>query len=294
MLKMSVQNVTLKNIQISFRVVGIGIKRDMVNITRYKVALIGWLINMFIGMGTAFVFGVITTFNPITTSETGISQTGVFVFFAGGVALGTFSDSALWAPLGRVDQDIHYGTLEAVFVTPANRLAYLISPILADSIINLLFFIPAYIIVMAANHSLTNLYVLGTTFLIVILTIFSMISFGVFFAMIAILVRKSRSLAIFLGNIFQFLCGAYVPVQAFVGIGPYFGTGLKYFAHLFPYTYCYDLFRYFTFGPSYKLLLPLWLEIVLLIVSSILFLVIASFLLDTVEKKAKKTGLSIL
>ncbi|MFW9924799.1 MAG: hypothetical protein ACFFDW_16075, partial [Candidatus Thorarchaeota archaeon] len=59
-------------------------------------------------------------------------------------------------------------------------------------------------------------------------------------------------------------------------------------------TYCYDLFRYFTFGPSYNLLLPLWLEIVLLIVSSIMFLVIAGFLLNAVEKKAKKTGLSIL
>ncbi len=278
----------------SLRVLGKGVWRDLVNIRRYKLRLIGWLMNMMIGLGAAYIFGVVLNFNPTTTSETGILSTQVFVFFAGGIALSTFSDTALWAPMGRVEQDIHYGTLEAVFVSPTSRIAYLLSPTISDSILNLLFFIPAYIAVMGVHGALTNAYVLGTTMLIVFLTIISMIAFGLFFAMLAILIRRIQPIAIFLNNIFQFMCGAFVPVQAFIGINRTGGLILKYIAQMFPYTYCYDLFRYYMFGDVYTTLFPVWLEYVLLGVSSLLFVGLAYLLLKRVEKKAKETGLAIL
>lgn len=290
---MSVQNVKI-NFQNSLRVVGKGIWRDLVNIRRYRMRLIGWLLNMMIGLGAAYIFGVILNFNSISASETGISYNQVFVFFAGGIALSTFGDAAIWTPMGRVSQDIHYGTLEAVFVTPTSRMAYLLAPILSDSILNILFFIPAYTIILGVHGALTNFYIIGTTILIVMLTICSMIAFGLFFAMLAILIRKIDPVAIFLNNIFQFICGAFVPVQAFIGMSKYGGPVLKYIAQIFPYTYCYDLFRFYMFGPSYITLLPVWLEFVLLVVSSLFFVVLAYFLLKKVEKKAKKTGLSIL
>ncbi|NHJ48514.1 MAG: hypothetical protein FK733_12085 [Asgard group archaeon] len=290
---MSVQNVKL-DFNYNMRVLGKGIWRDLVNIRRYKMRLIGWLLNMTIGLGAAYIFGVILRFNTITVSETGILSTQVFVFFAGGLALGTFADTATWAPLGRVQQDIHYGTLEAVFVTPSNRISYLLAPTLSDSILNLLFFVPSYLIILGVHGSLTNGYVVGTTILIVLLTIVSMISFGLFFAMLAILVRRIQPVAIFLNNIFQFVCGALIPVQAFIGMNKTGGTILKYIAHIFPYTYCYDLFRFYMFGPTYVTLVPVWLEFVLLFVSSIGFLLLAMLLLRRVEKKAKDTGLAIL
>lgn len=290
---MSVQNVKLA-FNYNMRVLGKGIWRDLVNIRRYKMRLLGWLLNMTIGLGAAYIFGVILRFNPTTTSETGILSTQVFVFFAGGIALSTFADTATWAPMGRVQQDIHYGTLEAVFVTPTSRIAYLLAPTLSDSILNMLFFIPAYVVILGVHGTLTNGYVVGTTLLIVLLTIVSMISFGLFFAMIAILVRRIQPIAIFLNNIFQFICGAFVPVQAFIGMSKSGGLVLKYFAQIFPYTYCYDLFRYYMFGSVYETLLPVWLEYVLLFVSSLLFLFLAYFLLKRVEKKAKDTGLAIL
>jgi ABC-type multidrug transport system permease subunit len=249
---------------------------------------------MTIGLGAAYIFGVILQFNDITVSETGILSTQVFVFFAGGLALGTFADTATWAPMGRVQQDIHYGTLEAVFVTPINRISYLLAPTISDSILNLLFFVPSYLIILGVHGTLTNIYVVGTTVLIVLLTIVSMISFGLFFAMLAMLIRRIQPVAIFLNNIFQFVCGALIPVQAFIGMNRIGGSILKYIAHLFPYTYCYDLFRYYMFGESYVTLLPVWSEFVLLFVSSLGFLAIAILLLKRVEKKAKDAGLAIL
>ncbi len=290
---MSIQTVRI-GFQNSMRVVGKGIWRDLVNIRRYVMRLVGWLLNMMIGLGAAYIFGVILNFNGLTTSETGILSNQVFVFFAGGIALSTFSDTATWAPMGRVSQDIHYGTLEAVFVTPSSRMAYLLAPTISDSILNLLFFIPAYTIILGVHGALTNFYIIGTTLLIVLLTMVSMIAFGLFFAMLAILIRRIDPVAIFLNNIFQFICGAFVPVQAFIGFGKIGGPMLKYFAHIFPYTYCYDLFRYYMFKPGYIPLLPIWSEYLLLIVTSILFILLAFYLLKRVEKKAKKTGLSIL
>ncbi|NHJ33338.1 MAG: ABC transporter permease [Asgard group archaeon] len=290
---MSVQNVRIA-FNSSMRVLGKGVWRDLVNIRRYKLRLIGWLMNMTIGLGAAYIFGVILHFNPTTTSSTGILSTQVFVFFAGGIALSTFDGTALWAPMGRVQQDIHYGTLEAVFVTPTSRIAYLLSPTIADSLLNLLFFVPSYLIILGVHGVLTDGYIVGTTLLIVLLTIISMISFGLFFAMLAILIRRIQPIAIFLANIFQFMCGAFVPVQAFIGINKIGGLILKYFAQIFPYTYCYDLFRFYMFGDVYTTLLPVWLEYVLLAVLSLLFLVLAYFLLKRVEKKAKQTGLAIL
>lgn len=290
---MSVQNIRLA-FNSSMRVLGKGIWRDLVNIRRYKLRLIGWLMNMMIGLGSAYIFGVILNFNPTTTSETGILSTQGFVFLAGGIALSTFSDTALWAPMGRVQQDIHYGTLEAVFVSPTSRIAYLLSPTIADSFLNLLFFVPSYLIILGVHGVLTDGYIVGTTLLVVLLTIISMISFGLFFAMLAILIRRIQPIAIFLSNIFQFICGAFVPVQAFIGINKTGGLILKNIAQLFPYTYCYDLFRYYMFGDVYTTLFPVWLEYVLLAASSLLFVILAFFLLKRVEKKAKQNGLSIL
>ncbi|MHA1555675.1 MAG: ABC transporter permease [Candidatus Heimdallarchaeota archaeon] len=291
---MAVQNVGFE-IKTGFRVLGIGIKRDLINIRRYKFRLIGWLLNMSIGMFSGYLFSVLFELNPVTAGETGISTaTQVFIFFIGGVALTTFSDSAIWAPMMRIEQDIHYGTLEAVFVTPSNRIAYLLSPSISDALINLIFFIPAYIIIMAINGTLTNLYVIGTTLLVVFVTIVSMLAFGLFFAMIALLIRKAQPIAVFLSMMMQFLCGAYVPVQAYASMNPVFGPILKYIALCFPSTYCYDLFRYFTFGSQYNPLFPVWVEFVILGVISIAFVIIAGFLLKLVERKAKNVGLSIL
>ena len=290
---MSIQNV--KGVVGSFsRVLGKSIWRDFVNIGRYKVALIGWLFSMLVGLGSAFIFGVLFQFNPITSAESGVQSDQVFVFFASGIALSAFVDTAFWAPMGRVEQDIHYGTLEAVFVSPANRMAYLLSPTIADSILNLLFFIPAFVVIMVMNGSITDIHVLGTTMLVVLLTMISMIAFGVFFAMIAILVRRSRPIAVFLSMLFQFFCGAYVPVQSYVALNRTLGEVLKYIASIFPITHCYDLFRYFTYGATYNTLFPVWLEFLFLGITSLLFVSIAALLLKSVEKKAKREGLSIL
>ncbi len=256
--------------------------------------LLSWLIDMFIIFVSTYFFGLMVDFNPVTATEAGLLISQVFIFRASGFALSTFSDVAVWSPMGRVQEDIHFGTLEAIFVSPASRVAYLLSTTFSEAIINMVFFIPAYIIILGMAGVLTNIVVLGTTILIVFLTMISMMGFGLFFAMIAILVRRAQPIAVIINNIFRFICGAFVPVQAFIGMNKTVGLTLKSIAQLFPYTYCYDLFRFYIFGSSYNLLFPEWLEYVLLFVTSLFFIGLAFLLLRLIEKRAKKAGLSIL
>lgn len=291
---MAVKNVQLKSIQFNLRVLGKGVWRDLKSINRYKVRLFGWLLSVTIGLASAFLFGLLFQFNSTTTVTSGIESDQVFVFFAGGIALSTFADTAVWAPTNRVNRDIHFGTLEAIFVTPASRMMYLLAPCISDATINLIFFLPAYVVIMGVFGTLTNLYVIVTTLIIIIITIISAISFGIFFAMISILLRRSNAIAGFLNQLFMFLCGAYVPVQAFIGVHPISGRILQYIAMVFPYTYCYDLFRFYTFGNSYITLLPVWIEFLVITVATGGFLVLASVLLKIVEQRAKQKGLSIL
>lgn len=276
-----------------FRVIGKGIWRDLINIKKYKMRLLSWIIDMFIILVSTYFFGIMIDFNPLTASETGLLISQVFIFRASGFALSTFSDVAVWSPMGRVEQDIHYGTLEAIFVSPANRISYLLSTTFSEAIINMIFFVPAYLIILGMAGVLGNIVVVGTTLLVVLLTMISMMGFGVFFAMLAILVRRAHPIAVIINNIFRFICGAYVPVQTFLGWN-IAGKILKNIAQLFPYTYCYDLFRYYIFGASYNLLFPIWLEYLLLFVTTVFFVSLAFLLLKVVERKAKVKGLSIL
>ena len=282
------------NIKNSFQVFKKGVWRDLVNIRRYKIHLYGLLVDLTITLVSTYFFGLMISFNPLTVEASGLLSSQVFIFYASGIALSTFSGAAIWSPMSRIQEDIHFGTLEAVFVTPANRIAYLLSATFSETIINFLFFLPTYLIILGINGSLVSFRAIGFTLLVVFLTISSMLGFGLFFAMLAILVRRAQPIAVVINNIFRFHCGAFVPVQAFLGYNRTLGLILKNIAQLFPYTYCYDLFRYYLFGSAYNLLLPIWLEYLLLFVTSLAFVILAFLLLRLVEKRAKENGLSIL
>ncbi|NPD90435.1 MAG: ABC transporter permease [Asgard group archaeon] len=282
------------SLRFSVRVVFKGVWRDLKNYSRYKLALFGWFLGIVVNLFAISLVNTIFDYDALTSEVTGLGTTEMLAFLAGSFALNMFANVGIWAPLNQIERDINYGTLESVFVSPTSRISYLLSPLLSESIIALLFFTPAYILALAVSNNLLNFYVIATTLIISFLTLLSVIAFGIFFAMIALLIRQSSSIAIFFSMIFMFLCGFYVPVQAFETIHSVGGKILKYFAMIFPYTYCYDLMHFFTFGDNFIPLLPIWLEFIILIGESILLLIIAYILLKSVEKKAKKAGLSIL
>ena len=210
-----------------------------------------------------------------------------------GTAVQMFSGIATWGPLIRVEEDIHFGTIESIFVSPASRLGYLLSTTISRAIVSFIFFIPLYILSLGLTGNLTNFAAIGYTLLVAFLSVISLISIGLFFGMLAILFRQTRLFVTVIHQLIQFLCGAYIPVQGFVLIHPVVGSILKYIAMAFPFTYNFDLMRYYMID-GYIPLLPIWAEFVIILGCTVFYVILARLVLIPVERKAKNQGLSKL
>lgn len=282
---MSLKNTT----QVIFK----GIWRDMISYKRYKANLLGWFLEI-VSLTVGFiVIGGAYNFNPALYEIAGLDGQAVFLFMMIGTAVQMFSGIATWGPLIRVEEDIHFGTIESIFVSPASRLGYLLSTTISRAIVSFIFFIPLYILSLGLTGNLTNFAAIGYTLLVALLSVISLISVGLFFGMLAILFRQTRLFVTVLHQLIQFLCGAYIPVQGFVLIHPVVGSILKYIAMAFPFTYNFDLMRYYMID-GYIPLLPIWAEFVIILGCTVFYVILARLVLIPVERKAKNQGLSKL
>ncbi len=281
---------SLKN---TTRVIFKGIWRDMISYKRYKANLFGWFLEIVTLTLGFIVIGGAYNFNPALYEIAGLDGQDVFLFMMIGTAVQMFSGIATWGPLMRVEEDIHFGTIESIFVSPASRLGYLLSTTISRAIVSFIFFLPLYILSLGLTGNLTNFVAIGYTLLVVLLSVISLISIGLFFGMVAILFRQTRLFVTVLHQLIQFLCGAYIPVQGFVLIHPVVGSILKYIAMAFPFTYNFDLMRYYMID-GYIPLLPIWAEFVIILGCTVFYVILARLVLIPVERKAKNQGLSKL
>jgi len=118
-------------------------------------------------------------------------------------------------------------------------------------------------------------------------TLVTLTAMGVTIALRALLWRQVSSIASVLGLLFEFLSGAYLPVTAFP-------TMVQYLAYLLPYTWGYDLIRYYSFDGNWQTLLPVWQEWVIIILYAILFTLGSRYLLGKAEQRARRSGLHLI
>ena len=282
------------SIQYSTRVVFKGIWRDLKTFTRYRAFFTGMIMEMIsLTLGFAIIGGAYY-FTPEVLTYIGLEESDLFLFMMTGVLVQVFSSVATWGPFNRVNEDIHYGTIDAVFISPSTRMGYLVSSSISRGILNLIFFVPLYILTLGLAGVLSNPVVIGYTLLVVIITFVSNVAVGLYFGMFALLTRQARIFVSMTNQLIQFLFGGYLPVQSFMVINAGFGTVMKYITMIFPYTYNFDLMRHFIFGDKFITLLPIWQELVILGANLIFYLILARVMLIFVEKKAKNKGLSIL
>ena len=90
-----------------------------------------------------------------------------------------------------------------------------------------------------------------------------------------------------LGILFEMLAGAYLPVSAFP-------KALQYLAYLLPYTWGYDLIRYYSFAGRWQTILPVWQEWAITLVYAILYTAVSRYLLGKAERLAKRSGLHVI
>ena len=110
---------------------------------------------------------------------------------------------------------------------------------------------------------------------------------GIMIALLALIWRQVSSIASVLGILFEMLAGAYLPISAF----PQF---VQYLAYLLPYTWGYDLVRYYSFEGKWRTILPVWQEWAIIILYAVLYTLSSRYLLRKAEQLAKRSGLHLI
>jgi ABC-2 type transport system permease protein len=214
-----------------------------------------------------------------------LSGRNLFVFLQGGLLLFVFNGTALGRPVNAVTRDLTNGTLEYLYTVPASRYAYFVGTIISSAVVNLALFLPLYVfLILYSNASLVNMLMV---LLVCLVALTAIVAMGIMIALFAILWRQAASITAFLGLLFEFLSGTYFPISVF----PPF---IRFISYCLPYTWAYDLIRYYSFEGQWRTSFPIWIEWTFLIAYSVLFTLISRFLLKKTEQLAKKSGLHIL
>ena len=252
---------------------------------RYLPNLIGSLLNL--GVRMAFFLLLAGAISIQNNSGQTIDMHGrnLFIFFQGALLLFVFNGPTLWGPINAVSNDLYNGTLEYLYSNPGSRYAYYVGTVLAEVIVNLPVFLPLYAFLIF--YSQADLVNTGMILLACLVVLISLTAMGIMIALLALLWRQVNSVAQVLGILFEMLAGAYLPVSAFPPV-------FQYLAYLLPYTWGYDLVRYYSFGGAWTTILPVWQEWAILGVYAVAYTLISRYLLRKAEVRAKMVGLNVI
>ncbi|MHA2252022.1 MAG: ABC transporter permease [Candidatus Kariarchaeaceae archaeon] len=250
---------------------------------RYKANLVGMFIEMIVFISMFGLFATAAQFRDL-----GLNQREMFIFFLVGILIMVFSDAALWIPMNAVKTDLYNGTLEFIYSNPSNRFAYFAGTVVAGAIFRQIFVIPMLIILLLVSG--TSVLNMGSMILVLLLVTLVILSFGILIGMMTVLWKETESIAGILQIFFQFIAGGFFPVQSL----PVFA---QWIAYALPYTYGYDLMRYYAFGGpsgSWVTYVPVWINWLALVGYAVLYYFITVYLLRRVENKSKKNGLHLI
>jgi len=256
---------------------------------RYLPNLVGSMLNLAIRM--AF-FLLLANVISVQGSNQNIQMAGknLFIFFQGALLLFVFNSPTLWGPINAVSNDLYNGTLEYLYSNPCSRYAYYVGTVVAEVIIHLVVFLPLYIFLIF--YSQANLADMFLILLACFMVLIALTAMGIMIALLALLWRQVGSVAQVLSILFEMLAGAYLPITAFPKV-------IQYFAYVLPYTWGYDLIRYYSFGGAraemgWVTILPAWQEWAILIFYAVVFTMVSRYLLKKAELLAKRTGLHVI
>ncbi|MDH5401614.1 MAG: ABC transporter permease [Candidatus Heimdallarchaeota archaeon] len=264
----------------TFHVIKSSIRLNLTIWKRYKANLIGGLFETAIFAGMFLLFATAATFRNFN-----LDDRGMMIFFQSALVLFIFNSVALWSPINAVTRDLNNGTLEFIYSNPSSRYGYFVGIIISEAIVKMMYFIPMYLFLLSLTH-LSGLDILYSL-LVILIVIISLSAFGILIALAAILWKQTSSISQLIGTLFQFLSGTFFPITVFP-------VGLQFMAYFFPFTFGYDLLRYYSFNGNWETIFPVYVEWILLFIYSIIYTLIAKRLLRKVESYAKVKGLHLL
>lgn len=264
------------------------LRKNLQITVRYLPNLLGSLVEISVRALFFLLFSNVISVNSYEMSGVAMTGHNLYIFLLGSLVLFVFTRSTLWGPINAVTNDLYNGTLEYLYSSPGSRYAYYVGVVLSEVVVSLVVFIPLFIllvIISGVNLSSLLLMLLASATVLVSLT-----AMGIMIALLALLWRQVSSIASVLGILFEMLAGAYLPLSAFP-------AGVRVFSYVLPFTWGYDLLRYYSFsaqGSAWQTILPIWQEWGVVIVFAVGFTAVSRYLLGRAERLAKKGGLSVL
>ena len=261
---------TLKGLQISIR---------------YLPNLLGSLVEM--AVRAAFFLLMSNSISMGSKETFGIDIRGqsLFIFFLGSLVLFVFTRSTLWGPINAVTNDLYNGTLEYLYSNPCSRYAYYVGTVLSEVAVSQVVFIPLFLLLAISSKASWDSLVMMLLACVVVLV--ALTAMGIMIALLALVWRQVGSVASVLGILFEMLAGAYLPISVFP-------APLRALSYLLPYTWGYDLVRFYSFDGQWKTILPVQWEWVTIFGFAVVFTLVSRFLLTRAESLAKRSGLNVI
>jgi ABC-2 type transport system permease protein len=252
---------------------------------RYLPNLIGGFVELAIRAAFFFLMANAVSLSSRETFGLELSGRNLYIFFLGSLLLFIFTRSTLWGPINAVSNDLYNGTLEYLYSLPGSRYAYYVGTVTTEVLISMVEFLPLFffLILYSRIHPVGILMIaLACGLILTALT-----AMGIMIALLALIWRQVGSIAQVLGILFEMLAGAYLPVSAFP-------QALQYLAYFLPYTWGYDLVRYYSFAGQWHTIFPVWLEWIILAFYALVYTLVSRYLLLRAERMAKRIGLNVI
>jgi ABC-2 type transport system permease protein len=264
------------------------VRKNLQILPRYLPNLFGNLVEMAV---RAAFFLLLSNSISVQGKEMPMGQFGgqnLYIFFLGSLVLFVFTRSTLWGPINAVTNDLTNGTLEYLYSLPGSRYAYYVGVVIAEIIFSQIIFIPLFILLVIVSHA--NLAHLLWMLLACAAVLVSLTAMGIMISLLALVWKQVNSIVSILGILFEMLAGAYLPISTFP-------LPVQYLSYLLPFTWGYDLLRYYSFASSatpWQPILPIWQEWLVLGLFAFVFTSISRYLLVRAGRLARQQGLNVI
>ncbi|MEE9507356.1 MAG: ABC transporter permease [Thermoplasmata archaeon] len=226
----------------------------------------------------AYLTQVDMVLTPQGTKLAGVMMYGFVIFI--------FLSFILWEVGFSIREEQFRGTLESLYLSPANKFSNLISRVFA--IFMWITVIASIALVVVSNIAgglpLNNI---ALAFLILFLTVSGILGMAFFIAGLTIRIKESAALLVnFLQFFFMIFCAAFFPFRALPSVV------VDYVSRWIPVSYGVDAFRSVLIGfpKGYPELLPFEIEMVVVVLFGILSLLLGYLYYVHSEKKARIQG----
>lgn len=258
------------------------VKKQLIVMTRYPV-------NFLVSFLQVFIIVLLFTAAVLMFSEEG-AQPGGEAGLAGGImmyglVLFMFVSSTLWDIGYSIRWEQYEGTLEALYLTPANKFASLVSRVTVTIVWTGLNVLAALVFVQVVLGRLP-LCNLGLAAYILAMTLLGTFGFGFCFAAYTLLVKESAQMtANFLQFVLMTLCAMFFPFSVLPSI-------VLVLSRLIPLSYAVDAFRstLMDYPEGFPELLPIGPELIIVTAFGLLMPLLGYGLYKTAERKVRMDG----